>query len=244
MKKLVLILNDVPEVGKSSFARVFEQFMSRKKIEYLSVSTAETSLGHPTHWNLEDELEVGHLISFLDQSDVTVIDVASGDGGTLAEFFNEEEVFELLLEMEAELTLVIPAPNHVGISDEVVAIGEAFADNADYLIVRTPVDFDDADDSSWKGSYGEKVMDYMGAHVIEAPAMDVTMLNEIEDSYETGLALALGDRSDLPRYLRDSLHKWELEFSQSLAGAPELFIPATIESKSVYGSSLDSLSQA
>ena len=146
--------------------------------------------------------------------------------------------------MEAELTLVIPAPNHVGISDEVVAIGEAFADNADYLIVRTPVDFDEADDSSWKGSYGEKVMDYMGAHVIEAPAMDVTMLNEIEDSYETGLAVALADRSDLPRYLRDSLHKWELEFSQSLAGAPELFIPASIESKSVYGSSLDSLSQA
>ncbi len=104
MKKLVLILNDVPEVGKSSFARVFEQFMTRRKIEFLSVSTARDESGS------SDALEFGGrvggraLISFLDHSDVTVIDVGTGDGGTLAEFFNEEEVFELLLEMEAELT--------------------------------------------------------------------------------------------------------------------------------------------
>ena len=244
MKKLVLILNDLPEVGKSSFSRVFEQFMSRKKIEYLTVSTEETSLGHPTYWNLDDELEAGHLISFLDQSDVTVIDVASGDGATLAEFFNEEEVFDLLVEMEAELTIVVPTPNHTAISNEVVAIGEAFADNADYLVVRTPVDFDGADDSAWAGTYGEKVMNYMGAHIVTAPAMDVTMLSEIEENHGVGLAEALANRSELPRYLRDSLHSWELEFSEALTGAPELFIPSEIGSKSVYGSSLDSLKQS
>jgi len=241
MKKLILILNDLPEVGKSSFARVFEQFMARKKIDYVPVSTAETGLGHPTFWNLEDELEVGNLISFLDQADVTVIDVATGDGAVLAEFFHEAEVFDLLLEMETELTIVIPAPNHPGISDEVVAIGETFADNADYVVVRTPVEFDDADDSSWVGSYGEKVMDYMGAHVAEAPEMDVTMLSEIEENHEMGLAMALADRSGLPRYLRDSLHEWELEFSESLVGARELFIPAETGSKSAYSSNFDGL---
>lgn len=241
MKKLVLILNDLPEVGKTSFSRVFEQFMARKKIDYLPVSTTESTLGHPTYWNLEDELEVGHLISFLDQTAVTVIDVATGDGATLVEFFNEEDVFELLIEMEAELTVVIPAPNHESISDEVVAIGEAFADNADYLIVREPVEFDEADDSSWVGSYGEKVMDYMGAQVVEAPAMDVTMLAEIEEGNGMTLADSLADRSGLPRYLRDALHTWELEYSECLAGARELFIPEESGSKSVYGSSLDSL---
>jgi hypothetical protein len=243
MKKLVLILNDLPEVGKSSFSRVFEQFMSRKKIDFLPISTAESSQREQIYWNLDDELEPGQLVGFLDKSDVTVIDVATGDGATLAEFFNEEEVFDLLVEMEAELTLVIPTPNHAAISDEVVAIGEAFADNADYLIVRTPVEFDDADDSSWVGSYGEKVMDYMGAHVVEAPEVDLTMLNEIENNHEMGLAQALAGRSELPRYLRDSLHTWELEFSDSLAGAPELFIPSEMGSKSVYGSSLDSLAK-
>lgn len=243
MKKLVLILNDLPEVGNSSFSRVFEQFMSRKKIEYLPVSTTETSLGHPTYWNLDDELEAGQLVSFLDQSDVTVIDVATGDGATLAEFFNEEEIFDLLVEMEAELTIVVPVPNHTAISDEVVAIGEAFADNADYLIVRTPVEFDDAGDSSWVGTYGEKVMNYMGAHIVSAPEMDVTMLDEIEKSHEMGLAEALADRSGLPRYLRDSLHSWELDFSEALTDAPELFIPSETGSKSVYGSSLDSLAK-
>ncbi|MFT5408361.1 MAG: hypothetical protein ACI8XO_000313 [Verrucomicrobiales bacterium] len=243
MKKLILILNDLPEVGKSSFSRVFEQFMSRKKIGYLPVSTTESSLGHPTYWNLEDELEAGHLISFLDQTDVTVIDIATGDGATLAEFFHEQEIFDLLVEMEAELTIVVPVPNHVGISDEVVAIGESFADNADYLIIRTPVEFDEAGDSSWVGTYGEKVMNYMGAHIVEAPEMDVTMLNEIEKNHELGLAEALANRSDLPRYLRDSLHSWELDFSESLAGAPELFIPSEFSSKSVYGSSLDSLAK-
>ena len=243
MKKLVLILNDLPEVGKSSFSRVFEQFMSRKKIDYLPISTAESKLGHPTYWNLEDELEVGHLISFLDQSDVAVVDVATGDGATLAEFFNEEDVFDVLLEMEAELTLVVPVPNHVEISDEVVAIGEAFADNADYLIVREPVEFDEANDSSWVGTYGEKVMDYMGAHVVEAPAMDVTMLGEIEEGNGLSLANALADRSGLPRYLRDALHTWELEYSECLADAPELFIPVESGSKSVYGSNLDVLAK-
>ena len=244
MKKLVLIINDLPEVGKSSFSRVFEEFMGRKKIDYLPVSTAETNLGHPTYWNLEDELETGQIVSFVDRADVTVIDVATGDGGTLAEFFNEEDVFDLLLEMEAELTLVVPVPNHAAISEEVVAIGEAFADNADYVIVRTPVEFDEADDSSWVGTYGEKVMDYMGAHVVEAPGMDVTMLTEIEESHGMGLARALADRSALPRYLRDSLHAWELEFSESLAGAPELFIPAETGTKSVYGSAIDSLAKS
>ena len=243
MKKLVLILNDLPEVGKSSFCRVFEQFLARKKIEYLPVTTADTSLGHPTHWNLEDELEPGSLISFLDQADVTVIDVATGDGGKLAEFFNEEDVFDLLLEMEAELTIVVPVPNHETISDEVVAIGEAFADNADYLIVRTPIEFDEADDSSWVGSYGEKVMNYMGAHVIEVPAMDITMMEEIEESHGMGLADALAKRAELPRYLRDALHAWELDFSEWVADSPELFIPAETGTKSVYGSSLDTLAK-
>jgi hypothetical protein len=243
MKKLVMILNDLPDVGKSSFARVFEQYMSRNKIDYLPVSTAESGLGHPTYWNLDDELEIGNLVSFLEQADVTVIDVATGDGATLAEFFNEEEVFELLLELETELTIVVPTPNHAAISDEVVAIGEAFADNADYVIVRTPVEFDAADDTSWVGSYGEKVMDYMGAYVVEAPAMDVTMLNEIEENHEMGLAEALADRSNLPRYVRDSLHGWELDFSESLASAPELFIPTEVGSKSVYSSHLDGLSK-
>jgi len=242
MKKLVLILNDLPEVGKTAFSRVFEQFMARKKIEYVSISTDETHLGHPTHWNLVDELEISSLVSFIDQADVTVIDVATGDGATLAEFFNEEEVFDVLLELETDLTIVVPVPNHSAISDEVVAIGEVFADNSDYLIVRTPIEFDGADDSSWVGSYGEKVMDYMGAHVVEAPAVDVTMLNEIEGSHDMGLAQALSDRSSLPRYLRDSLHTWELEFSECLAGAPELFIPAETGSKSVYSSKIDGLS--
>jgi hypothetical protein len=215
--------------------------MSRKKIDYFPVSTSEPSHQNQTHWNLDDELESGQLIGFLDQSDVTVIDVATGDGATLAEFFNESDMFDLLVEMEAELTLVIPVPNHVAISDEVVAIGEAFADNADYLIVRSPLEFDEADNTCWVGSYGEKVMDYMGAQVIEAPSVDVTMLNEIEGNHEMGLAEALADRSALPRYLRDALHSWELEFSESLAGAPELFIPAETGSRSVYGSRLDSL---
>lgn len=218
--------------------------MSRKKIDYVPVSTTESGLGHPTYWNLDDELEIGNLISFVDQADVTVIDVATGDGATLAEFFNEEDVFDLLLELETELTIVIPAPNHSAISDEVVAIGEAFADNADYVMVRTPVEFDDADDSSWVGSYGEKVMDYMGAHVVEAPAMDVAMLSEIEESHTMGLAEALADRSGLPRYLRDSLHAWELEFSESLASAPELFIPAETGSKSAYSSNVNGLSNS
>ncbi|MFT5104937.1 MAG: hypothetical protein ACI9UA_000555, partial [Pseudoalteromonas tetraodonis] len=107
----------------------------------------------------------------------------------------------------------------------------------------TPVEFDEAGDSSWVGTYGEKVMNYMGAHIVEAPEMDVTMLNEIEKNHELGLAEALANRSDLPRYLRDSLHSWELDFSESLAGAPELFIPSEFSSKSVYGSSLDSLAK-
>ena len=102
---------------------------------------------------------------------------------------------------------------------------------------------DDADDSAWVGTYGEKVMDYMGAHIVEAPAMDVTMLGEIEVENETSLSEALANRSELPRYLRDALHTWELEYSEALAGAPELFIPSEIGSKSVYGSPLDNLAK-
>ena len=237
MKKIILVSNDAPQSGKTTFARVLEQAYERKGIEVTSIYTAAAAAPDETaFWDLEEDPEPTPILAALAESDAVIVAVASGLAPAFVELFNDYGLFDSILEFDADLCLAIPANDTDLASQSAAALGEAFADNADYMLLSMPFVPEDETTATWSGSYGEKVMDYLGATVIEVPEFDAEMSSELAEN-GLDLATALTRRKELPRYLRDAVHSWELSFAEAIGDCEDQWVPESTGVKSVYESS-------
>ncbi len=237
MKKLILIANDAPQSGKTSFARVLEQHFERKDVKALAIYTDSAAAPDETaYWDLDEDLDTERLMRAVDENDALILDISTGCGVGVADFFVDHNLHDELLEFDAELCVAIVANDTESAINGCVALGEGFSDNANYLLLRNPYCDESEKGGSWAGSYAEKVMSYLGAVEVEVPEFDPEMVGEL---YSRGMDLpsGLGARKELPRYLRDALHSWELAYADALDGAADLLLPQVDSSRSVYSSS-------
>jgi len=241
MKKLVIAINKHPRSGKSTFAKVLQLLLERKGMKVNAIHTCdEDQAPGSTLWDLEDEADTEVLAAFLDGGDTVVVDVGSEQAAVVTEFFSNEGVYEVLSEMDTELTIAIPVARGVDMTEEIVRLGECFSDNADYVIVHNEMAPEDDGHDYWTRSYGHKAMNYLGAVEISMPGFQADCLAELESSHAMGLATALYERKALPRFLRDQIHRWELTFAESLAEAENALIVSRIDhSRSVYATKIE-----
>ena len=236
MKKLILVANDSPQSGKTTFVRVLEQLYERRGVETRSIYTNATAApDERAFWDLEEEPEPSHLIGCFEKSDAVILAVATGQIGVIADLFTEFDMHDSLLEYDAELCIAAPVNGTASANNGIVALGEAFSDGADYLILSVPFAPEDEKEADWDGSYGEKVMSYLGANVIEMPEFDAGMAAELEGQ-GMDLTSALSRRKELPRFLRDAVHSWELAFADALDAVEGQLLPESTGSRSVYDS--------
>ncbi len=234
MKKLILVANDAPQSGKTSFVRVLEQHYERKGIATRTLYTdADVAPDERAFWDLEDDLNPQRLMTWVDENDVTILDVSCGSSTLMADLFADHDLFEQLLEFEAELCIAVTANDTEAAIAGSVALGEGFSDNANYILLRNPYCDPTETPGDWSGSYGEKVMRYLGALEIDVPEFDPGMAAELL-SRDMDLPTALIARKELPRFLRDSLHTWELSYANALDEADELLLPEVDSSRSAY----------
>ncbi|CAN5457583.1 hypothetical protein BH23VER1_BH23VER1_21420 [soil metagenome] len=226
MKKLILVLNDLAGTGKTTSAQVLHEYLLRRGVEHIQVSTDATSDLHLPEVEVLDIancLEPHDIISLIDRGGVAIVDVHSEDGAAiLGDFFVENEIAALLGELDASLTLVIPVNDDLESFEGIEGLTRAFADDAEYVVVRSaiPAEYGDA----FEGSEGAHALGQLGAIFVEMPEMDCDLLGELERLGHS-VAEALFDRQQLPRYVRNDLHAWEIDFSEALGEADEFLLP-------------------
>ncbi len=238
MKKFILVANDAPQSGKTTFSRVLEQLLTRKGIKACSVHTCPTAAAvESSFWDLEEEPEPSRMLQAIEEFDAVILDVAAGKMGTVLELIQDNDILDALLEFDAELCVASAVNGTEKSLASLVSLGEAFSDNASYLLLALPLAPEDEDLADWSGSYAERVMDYLGAAMVEVPELDDEMSAQLWD-HGMDLPSALTRRKELPRFLRDAVHSWESSFADALAAHDDLLLPEPTGTRSVYGSNL------
>lgn len=225
MKKLIVVVNDLERSGKSALARALSHHLKAEEVKHLLVTSDEMDMTDSfpgEFWDLEDQFEVSQLIAAIDRHDAVILDVHSGAARNWGDFFESEDLENLLAEIDAETTLVIPDTRTERCNEEICDLAEIFSDQADYLVVHLPGD--KRSEIKWKGSPAEKAIRYLGASEVEMPGLSDSLLTALENA-GADLPEALNNPSLLPRFAEVQVMQWLERASSSLAAGNEQLLP-------------------
>lgn len=232
MKRLILVIDNLGGAGKTPFLPVLHNLLARKGVKSTAITTCEEDATSDLEiWDLDGELDAEQLLGILDESPVTVVHAKTEDAERITSYFRDANVLEVLADDGVDLTVVLPVAPDCELGESVVHLAENLSDAADYLIIHEG-GLEEVD--LWTGSYAEKVMNYLGAIELETPGINEDCFLEIVETHEMSLREALIHRKHLPRYLRDELHRWELEFCEGLEEAYDVLIPEDADDPSAY----------
>ena len=122
----------------------------------------------------------------------------------------------------AFVTVVLPLCDDAIVHREALVMAEAFTGMGDFVAVRSPLSADVPE--GFSGSSVAKALRLLGASMVEAPALEDEVLDEI-DAMDLTLPLALTQRPLLPRMITHPLLAWEVEFADRLAVVKDLLVP-------------------
>ncbi len=230
MKKLIVVVNDLERSGKSALARTLSHHLKSKDIKHLLVTSNEMDMTDSfpgEFWDLEDQFDVSQLIAAIDSNSAVILDVHSGGARNWGDFFEAEDLENLLAELDAEMTVVIPDTRSERCNEEICDLTEIFADQADYLIAHLPGD--SKNEIKWKGSLADKAIRYIGATDVEIPGLSDDLRTALENA-DIEFVEALNDPSALPRFAEVQLSQWIERASASLAAGNEYLIPDSVGS--------------
>ncbi|HQW27613.1 MAG: hypothetical protein KA152_03160 [Verrucomicrobiales bacterium] len=228
MKKLIVVVNDLERSGKSALARTLSHHLKSRDIKHLLVTSNELDMTDSfpgEFWDLEEQFEVSQLIAAIDSHSAVILDVHSGGARNWGDFFEAEDLENLLAELDAEMTLVIPDTRSERCNEEICDLTEIFADQADYVIAHLPGEA--RNEVKWKGSLADKAIRYLGASTIEMPGISDDLRTAL-DNAGIDFAEALNNPAALPRFAEVQLSQWIERASSSLSGGNEYFIPDSV----------------
>lgn len=225
MKKLIVVVNDLERSGKSTLARALSRHLRSEEVKHLLVTSNEMDMTDSfpgEFWDLEDQFEVSQLISAIDRNDAVIVDVHSGAARNWADFFDSEDLENLLAEIDAEMTVVIPDTRSERCNEEICDLAELFSDQANYVIAHLPGD--KRNEIKWKGSPAEKAIRYLGASEVEVPGLSDELRTALANA-DLELPEALNKPSSLPRFAEVQVSQWLDRVSRNLASGNEHLIP-------------------
>ncbi|MAS96174.1 MAG: hypothetical protein CMO55_23475 [Verrucomicrobiales bacterium] len=230
MKKLIVVVNDLERSGKSSTARAISHHLTNLEVKHLLVTSDEMDMTDTfpgEFWDLEDQFETSQLIGAIDSYEAVVLDVHSGAARNWGEFCEERDLENLLAELDAEMTLVIPDTRNERCNEEICDLTEIFADQANYVIAHLPGD--ERFEVKWKGSLADKAIRYLGASQVDIPGISEELETALE-STDVTFAEALNNPAELPRFAEVQITQWLERTSESLGAAQDYLIPDEIGS--------------
>lgn len=228
MKKLIVVVNDLERSGKSALARAISHHLNESEVKHLLVTSNEMDMTDSykgEFWDLEDQFDVSLLIGALDSYDAIVLDVHTGAARNWGEFCESEDLENLLAELDAEMTMVIPNNQSERCNEEITDLAEIFADQADYVIAHLPAD--ERTQVPWKKSPAEKAIRYLGAAQVDIPGLSDDLLTAMENT-EVEFAEALNNPSGLPRFAEVQITQWLEKTSEALSVGREYLVPEEV----------------
>lgn len=230
MKKLIVVVNDLERSGKSALARTLSHHLKSQEIKHLLVTSNEMDMTESfpgEFWDLEDQFDVSQLIGAIDSFSAVILDVHTGGARNWGDFFEAEDLENLLAELDAEMTLVIPDTRSERCNEEICDLTEIFADQADYVIAHLPGD--PRNEVKWKGSLADKAIRYLGAGTVDIPGISDDLRTAL-DNAGMEFTEALNNPSELPRFAEVQLSQWLERASSCLSGGNEYLIPDSVSS--------------
>ena len=195
MKKLILIQNDYPGAGKSTLVRLLRRYLNQHRVSHQYIVLDEEEMCSEPDARCINPMEtkaVRELTSALEDSDITLVEAASGMGEMVSRMYSQHELYSVFADMGIETTVVLPVNNDAESFDAVTEAAEAYSDNVQYLIAHSTTSAYDDDDGSWDSSHAARVMDMFEAVELRFPAAGVEMETAFR-LFHTDLADALLD---------------------------------------------------
>lgn len=224
MKKLILVTNDAQSCGKTSVTLALSEYLRKKQIQHCVVHTSvDQELPCETELlNLEDGINPSELVQLLGKNDAVICDIHTENGQDFSSFFHKHGLDEVLMELNAELTIVLPICDDAEVHRQALLMAEAYTGMGEFVAVRSPLLADVPE--AFAGSSTQKALKLLGATILAAPELEEAALNLI-DEMELTLPLALTQRQLLPRFLTHQLLAWDVAWGGIFAAYPEHFLP-------------------
>lgn len=243
MKKVIIISNNAEACGKTTLATVLCSLYQRRQINFkLIVTSPDQELPIPTVlMDVEESFPAAELVDLIDHHEVVIIDTHTGGAERLVREFEKSRMDDVLEELEAELTVVIPVCQDSAVLRNAMELAESYARMAEFLVVHVPLAADVPE--SWSTSSARRILQRLGATEVTMPAVSDGIIDEL-DNLELDLPLALTQRQHLPRFVRHELLSWEVNFCENLRAADSLLMPRTpsinrgLREDSIFGKTL------
>jgi hypothetical protein len=179
MKKLILIQNDFAGAGKSTVVRLLRRYLNQHHVphQFIVMDEEESSIEPDAIYLNPSHSAIAELTEHVDNHDITLVEVATGMGEVFAKLYEQHELYNILPEMEVEITVILPVTNTPESFDAVTEAAETFSDNVQYLIAHNTTSAYDEDDGSWDASHAARVMDMFEAVELRFPEAGAEMEN-------------------------------------------------------------------
>jgi hypothetical protein len=141
-KRLDLILNGKGGVGKSFFAVNLVQYLKDHSVEHVAIDTDNENSTlkrfHPDaiFVDLSKPTAIDGLFSELDSHSLVIVDCRAASTDIFLDYFAELNVFDVLREMNASLTLISPVNHEPDSVKQIQILTERLGAEADYVIVK------------------------------------------------------------------------------------------------------------
>lgn len=232
MKKLILVMNDHAESGKTCFSSALVHAIRAQDIStgYFAIVGEDDALPaqSPKYngtWNIIEKNDVKMLFRWCKKFDAVVCDVQSGYGDTVMELYEAADLDIELGEADIELVIAAPQIDEAACNEEISIIADRISDNAYYVIPRIPVDEFSSYLQSWEDSEAASTLDYLGAQLIEVPRLTDAIQQALSNQ---GISLAMAidrDPQSLPREVSKMMADWHREFDRQIDDALDILLP-------------------
>jgi hypothetical protein len=228
-KRLGLILNGKGGVGKSFFAVNLVQYLKDHSIEHVAIDTDNENSTlkrfHPeaVFVDLSKPTAIDGLFSELAAQSLVIVDCRAASTDIFMDYFTELNVFDVLRELGASLTLISPVNHEPDSVKQLQILAERLGKEADYIVVKNhsfSEQFTIYDQSKTR----VRLLDGLGGREIEMPKLQdwlVVGLNQAGCTVTPALRHSHFSVMD-----RQRLKNWQRRFNEQIESARELLLPA------------------
>ena len=228
-KRLDLILNGKGGVGKSFFATNFVQYLKDQSVEHIAFDTDNENstlkrFHSDAHFvDLAKPASIDGLFSELGGQSLAVVDCRAASTDIFLDYFTELNVFDVLRDLDASLTLISPVNHEPDSVKQVQLLTERLGDNAEYVIVKNH-SFSDQFAIYEKSKTRARLSNELGGREIVMPKLNdwlVVGLNQAGCTITAALRHPQFSVMD-----RQRLKNWQRKFNEQLESARDLLLPA------------------
>ncbi len=183
MKKLILIQNDYPSTGKSTLAHCYSRYLNTYGAAHQLISLVDDAPEGAELTLDASTLTKRRLFEMLEDSPITMIEIATGMGEFFNKFYSNHGLDRDLYDADISVSVVLPVTSEGDSFDAVIEATETYSDNAEYTIAHLVTSSYEDDDRAWDKSYAARVMDMFEAVELYIPEIGFQLEIELRSQH-------------------------------------------------------------